>query len=68
MEADVKERSIECITEMEMENALSAIKLGKAPAPTGISSEILLAAERKVKKLLVDICNLILTEGRMPPG
>ena len=33
MEADVIEGLIKCITKMEVENALSAMKSGKAPAP-----------------------------------
>ena len=66
MEADMIEGPIECITEMEAENALNAMKLGKAPGPAGLSSEMLLAAECKGKKLQVDICNLIITEGRRP--
>ena len=47
VEADVIEEPIECITEMKVENALSAMELGKAPGPTGASSEILLAAGHK---------------------
>ena len=42
MEANVIERPIECITEMEVENILSAMKLGKAPGPIGMSREKLL--------------------------
>ena len=62
VEADVMEESIKCIIEMEVKNTLSAIKLGKAPGPTDVSSEMLLAARQKGKKLLVNICNFIITE------
>ena len=51
VEADLIEVPIECITEMEVENALSAIKLGKALGPKGVSSKMLFAAGRKGKKL-----------------
>ena len=42
------------------------MKLDKAPGPTGVPREMFLAARKKGKKLLVDICNLITTEGRIP--
>ena len=51
MEADVIERSIEFMDKMEAENAQSVMKLDKAPGPTGVSSEMLLAAGCKEKKL-----------------
>ena len=37
VEINVIEKPIECITEVEVENAVSAIKLGKQPGPTGVS-------------------------------
>ena len=66
MEADVIEGPIECITEMEVEIALKCNETWWAPGPTGISNEMFLVAGCKRKKLLVDIYNLIITEGRMP--
>ena len=49
VKVDVIAGPIECITEMEVKNALSAMKRGKAPNATGASCEMSLAAERKVK-------------------
>ena len=43
----------------------SRTKLGRANSPTGVSGEKLLVAGHKGKKLLVDICNLIITKGRI---
>ena len=68
VEADVMEGPIECITEMKVENALTAIKLGKEPGPTCVLSEMLLAAGHKGKKILVSIYNLIITERKMLSG
>ena len=66
VEADLIEVPIECITEMSVENALSAMKLGKALGPSGVSSKMVFGAGRKGKKLLIDFCNLIIAVGRMP--
>ena len=50
----------------EVEKALKKMKKGKVVGPTGVVSEMLKAAEGLGVEWLTDLCNAIMSEGRIP--
>jgi Reverse transcriptase (RNA-dependent DNA polymerase) len=62
----IVESSIEEITDEEVRRAMSKMKGGKAPGPSGVGAELLSAAGEVGIKAMVELCNAIVREGRMP--
>jgi hypothetical protein len=57
---------IEEISDKEVREAMKKMKCGKAPGPSGVGAELLIAAGEVGITWMVDLCNAILREGKMP--
>ena len=66
LEADIVEGPCELISEMEVEEAIRSMKVGKAAGPSEIVVEMLKAAGNKGFKIMTKICNHVVSEGAMP--
>ena len=58
--------SAELITGEEVQAAMSAMKVGKAAGPSGVVAEMLKAAGGTGVKWVTDLCNAIVSEGKIP--
>ena len=66
VESDAIEGPAEEITEEEVNDAIQAMKDGKAAGPTGLVGDMLKAAGSWGVKRITEICNLVLKEGCIP--
>ena len=66
VDCDVVEGPRECFTEMEVGKAMKQMKSGKAGGPTGLVSEMLNAAGQAGVKMMTEICNMVMSEGKIP--
>ena len=56
----------EGITFEEVKVAIKKAKLGKAPGPSGVVAEMLKAAGDVGIQWITDLCNAVVTEGKIP--
>ena len=54
------------ITSSEVEKVLKKTKTGKAAGQSGVMSEMFAAADELGLEWLTDLCNKIVTEGKIP--
>ena len=60
------EGPIERVMREEIMEAFKYLKIGKAPGPTEVYAEMILASGDVVIRVLMELCHRILDEKRMP--
>ena len=56
----------ELISEREVEEAIRDMKAGKAGEPSEVLGEMLKAAGRKGVRIMAELCNQVVREGKIP--
>ena len=66
LEGDRVEGPCELISEREVEEAIRDMKAGKAGGPSEVVGEMLKAAGRKGVRMMAELCNQVVREGKIP--
>ena len=66
LEGDRVEGPCELISEREVEEAIRDMKAGKAGGPSEVVGEMLKAAGRKGVRMMTELCNQVVREGKIP--